>query len=127
MAITCDGVLKYTIPSCLHGEAAETIATGESCWIGTDGLVNVCDNSKYDVVHGWAIKPYAAGKEVTLATECRLNVTTTQTIGARVYSGAVSGGSAPSTTLTADGVVCGVAESANVVFVRTPAPAADGS
>ena len=127
MAVECGGVLKYVIPTALHGEAAETIAVGESCWIGTDGLIYVCDNGKSDVVHGWAIRPYTIGQEVTLATEIRLNVLTTQTIGARVYSGAVSGGSAPSTTLTAAGVVCGVAESANAVFCRAPAPAAAGN
>jgi len=127
MAVACDGVLKYSVPSCLQGIAAEAILIGESCWIGTDGLIYLCDNSKYDVCHGWAIKGYAAGAMVTLATECRLKVTTTQTIGARVYTGAVSGGSAPSTSLSANGVVCGVAETASIVSIKAPVPAADGS
>ncbi len=126
MAVECGGVLKYVIPTSLHGEAAETIAIGESCYISTDGLIYVVDNGKSDVVHGWAIKGYTIGQEVTLATEIRLNVLTTQTIGARVYTGNVSGGSAPSTTLASNGVVCGVAESANVIFCRAPIPGADG-
>ena len=127
MAVACDGVLKYSVPSCLQAVAAETILIGESCFIGSDGLAYVVDNGLSTIVHGWALQTYAAGEMVTLMTECRLKVTTTQTIGARVYTGAVSGGSAPSTTLTASGVVCGVAETASIVFVRTPPPAADGA
>jgi len=127
MAVACDGVLKYTIPSCLQAVAAEIILVGESCFIGSDGLAYLVDNGLSTLVHGWAIKTYAAGEMVTLATECRLKVTTTQTIGARVYTGAVSGGSAPSTSLASNGVVCGVAETASIVFVRTPVPAADGA
>ena len=126
MAVACEGVKMYDIRTTLKAVAAETIEVGESCYIHTDGLVYVVDNGKSDVVHGWALAYAAVGSEVTLVTTARMLVDTTQTIGARLYTGAVAGGSVPSTTFAATGVVCGFAITASLIFVNVPTPAADG-
>ena len=81
------------------------------------------DNGKSDVCHGWALKAAAAGTMVTIVNRCRMWINTTFTIGVRVYTGAVSGGSAPTTS---GGVVVGFAWKADEVYLRAPTPAADG-
>jgi len=107
---------------------AETITQGESVYIHTDGLIYAVDNGKSDVCHGWALADgVASGAPITIVKYCRMKVDTTQTIGARVYTGAVAGGSAPSTTLSATGLVVGWAVAADEVIVTAPnPPAADG-
>jgi len=126
MAVTCEGIRMYDIRTTIKGVAAETIEVGESCYIHTDGLIYVVDNGKSDVVHGWALDHAIVGDELTLVTTARIEVDTTQTIGARLYTGATSGGNVPSTTLAATGVICGFAITASLVFVNVPTPAADG-
>jgi len=126
MAVTCSGIDMYDIRTTVKVPAGEDIDIGESCYIHTDGEAYVVDNGKSDVVHGWALESASENDELTLITTGRMKVGTTQTIGARLYTGAVSGGSAPSTTLATDGVVCGFAIEANLVFVNVPTPAADG-
>lgn len=126
MAVTCLDITMYDPRDTVKAVAAEAIGLGESCFISSDGLVYVVDNVKSDVCHGWALKAYAAGDEVTLVTACRMKPNATQTKGARVYTGAVAGGSCPSTTLAAAGIVVGYAMSADIVYLRTPVPAANG-
>jgi len=126
MAVASQGISMYDIRTSVKAVAAEAITQGFSCYIHTDGLAYRCDNGKSDVCHGWALNTVAAGDMVTLVTTCRMEVDTVQTIGARIYSGNVAAGSAPSTTLTANGVVCGYAISADQVFANVPTPAADG-
>lgn len=124
--VTAIGWDMYEPRTTLKAVAVETIEKGESVYIHTDGLVYVVDNTKSDVCHGWALEAAAAGDYLTIVTEGRLNIVTTQTIGARVYTGNVAGGSAPSTTLAAVGVICGYAVTANLVALRVVSPAADG-
>jgi len=126
MAVTCYGVDMYDPRTTLKAVAAEDIGLGESVYIHTDGLAYLVDNGKYDVMHGVALKATSSGEYVTIVTQARLRVGTTQTIGARIYTGAASGGSAPSTTLSATGVVCGFATAANYIYVNVPVPGADG-
>jgi predicted transcriptional regulator len=123
--VSCEGITMYDPRHSFKAEAAEALSEGESVYISSDGLVYAVDNGKSDVCHGWALTDIAAGRMVTVVTWCRMDVDATQTIGARVYTGAVSGGSAPSTTLSASGVVCGFAVSASkiVVGVNYVAPA----
>jgi len=110
----------------LKAVAVEALKMGQSIYIHSDGLVYLVDNTKSDVCHGWALKAYVAGDEVTILTACRMNVATAQTKGAMVYTGAVSGGSAPSTTHAADGRIVGFAMTAYKIYVRAPTPAANG-
>lgn len=124
--VTCLGIDFYDMRTTLKGPAAEAISMGESVYISSDGLVYVCDNGKNDVCHGWALKDYAIGEMVTIITQCRMKVDATQTPGARLYSGAVAGGSAPSTTLAVTGVVCGYAVTTELVYCNVPTPAANG-
>jgi len=107
----------------LKAVAAEAIKMGNSIYVHTDGLVYVVDNGKSDVCHGWALKAYAAGDEVTILTACRMNLATAQLKGAMVYTNNISGGSAPA---SAGGIVIGFAVTAYKVYVRAPTPAADG-
>jgi len=116
----------YNIRTTLKAVAVEAIVMGESVYIHTDGLAYVVDDGKSDVCHGWALKDTALGEMVTIVTQCRMIVDTTQTIGARLYTGAVSGGSPPSTTLSATGVVVGYAVTATRIYCNVPTPAADG-
>lgn len=124
--VECIGIDMYDIRTTIKAEAAETIEIGESCYVHTDGLAYVVDDGKSDVVHGWALAYAVDGQQVTLVTTARVKLDTTQTIGARLYTGAVAGGSPPSTTFAATGVVCGFAITATLVFVNVPTPAADG-
>jgi hypothetical protein len=126
MAVTCLDITMYDPRDTVKAVAAEAIGLGESCYIHSDGLAYVVDNGKSDVCHGWALKAYAAGDEVTLVTACRMKPNATQTKGARVYTGAIAGGSCPSTTLAAGGLVVGFAMSAEIVYLRTLTPGADG-
>jgi hypothetical protein len=126
MSVVCEGITFYDPREAIKAEAAEAIGYGESCYVSTDGKAYLVDNGKSDVCHGWALKAVAAGTKVTLVRECRMDVGTTQTIGARAYTGGVAGGSAPSTTLAATGVVVGFAVSATKLSLRAPMPAADG-
>lgn len=124
--VVCLGIDHYDMRTTLKGTAAEAISAGESCRIAADGLVYIVDNAKSDVCHGWALKDYAIGDQVVLMTQCRMRVATAQTPGARIYTGAVLGGSTPSTTLAAVGVVCGYAVTTELIYCNVPTPAADG-
>ena len=106
--------------------ASEAITVGMSVQILAAGTIARVDAGKNDVVHGWALTTVAQGDELTIATTCRMNVDTAQTPGARLYSGNVANGSAPSTTFAAVGIICGFAVSATQIFCNIVAPAADG-
>lgn len=126
MSVTCEGIKFFDLRTTIKAEAGESISMGESCYISSDGEAYVVDNGKADVVHGWALQDASEGDNLTLATKCRMQVDTSQTIGARVYTGNVSGGSAPSTTLSANGVVCGFAWDTYKIYCEIPTPGADG-
>lgn len=126
MSVVCEGITFYDPRESVKAEAAEDIGFGEACYISTDGKAYLVDNGKNDVCHGFALKAASSGTYVTLVRECRMDVDTTQTIGARAYTGGVAGGSAPSTTLAATGVVVGFAITASKLSLRAPMPAADG-
>ena len=127
MSVTCQGIAFYDPRHSIKAEAGETIPLGASCRLASDGKLYVVDNSKSDVCHGFALEAAVAGQYITLVGYCRMKVGATQTIGARVYTGAVSGGSAPSTTLSAAGLVVGFAWKADEIVVRAATvPAADG-
>ena len=106
--------------------AGEALTMGESVYISTDGEVYAVDNGKSTICHGWVLEDAAENDYVTVVIYCRMRLDTTQTIGALVYTGAVSGGSPPSTTLAAAGVVVGFAIAADMVLLHTtfPPPAA---
>ena len=125
MPVICEGIVMYDPRHTSKAVAAEALTMGESVFIASDGLVYAVDNGKSDVCHGWALTDIAAGRMVTIVHFCRMELDTIQVIGARVYTGAVSGGSAPSTTLIAAGVVCGFATGTYniVVGVNYVAPA----
>ena len=124
--VECTGIKMYDIRTTIKAPAGETIEIGESCCIHTDGTAILVDDAGSQPVHGWALTAAVEGQEVTLVTTARLTLDTTQTIGARLYTGAVAGGSPPSTTFAATGPVCGFAITATLVFVNVPTPAADG-
>lgn len=126
MAVASEGITMYDIRTTIRAAAGEAITQGMSVRISAAGTVWRVDAGKSDVVHGWALTTVATGSMLTIATTCRMEVDTAQTIGARIYTGAVAAGSAPSTTLAAVGVVCGFAISADQVFCNVPTPAADG-
>lgn len=117
MPVLCEGIMMYDPRHSFKAEAAEALSEGESVYLHTDGLVYAVDNGKSDVCHGWALTDIAAGRMVTVVQYCRMKVDTAQTIGARAYTGAHSGGSAPSTTNAATGVVVGWAITAYEVIV----------
>uniref|UniRef100_A0A6M3M0J6 Uncharacterized protein n=1 Tax=viral metagenome TaxID=1070528 RepID=A0A6M3M0J6_9ZZZZ len=125
MAVASTGITMYDIRTTLKVPAVEAITQGMSVYIDANGA-NRVDAGKSDVCHGWALTTVAAGVDVTIATTCRMNVDTAQTPGARLYTGNVAAGSAPSTTFAAVGVVCGFAVTATQVFCNVPTPAADG-
>ena len=114
--VTCEGITMYDPRHSIKAVAAEALSEGESVYISSDGLVYAVDNGKSDVCHGWALTDIAAGRMVTVVTYCRMKLDTTQTIGARVYTGQVSGGAPPSTTYGA-GLVIGFAIAADMVVV----------
>lgn len=124
--VTCEGIVMTDPRDSIKVEAAEALYEGYSCYVGSDGLAYLCDDNKSTVCHGFALTDIAAGRKVTLVKWCRMKVGTTQTPGARIYTGLIAGGSAPSTTLSADGIVVGHAISDDLVYAAAPAPAADG-
>lgn len=126
MAVASLGITGYDIRTTLKVEAGEAITQGMSVRISAAGTAMRVDAGQSDVVHGWALTTVAAGNNVTLVTTCRMNVDTAQTIGARLYTGNVAAGSAPSTTFAAVGPICGFAVTATQVFCNVPTPAADG-
>lgn len=123
--VTCEGITMYDPRHSFKAVAGEALSEGESVYVSSDGLVYAVDNGKSDVCHGWALTTVASGRMVTVVGYCRMKLDTAQTIGARVYTGAVSGGSPPSTTLSASGVVVGWAVAAYdiIVGVNYVAPA----
>lgn len=126
MPAVCLGIDHYDMRTTLKGVAAEALGMGESAYIHSDQLVYLVDNGKSNVCHGWALKDYAAGDIVTIVTQCRMKVDIVQTPGARLYTGAFAGGSAPSTTFAATGVVVGYAITDEMIYCNVPTPAADG-
>lgn len=125
MAVASLGITMYDIRTTLKVEAAEAITQGMSVYINANGA-NRVDAGKSDVVHGWALTTVAQYDMLTVVTTCRMNVDTAQTPGARLYTGNVAAGSAPSTTFAAVGPVCGYAVTAVQVFCNVPTPGADG-
>lgn len=126
MAVVCNGISMYDIRTTIKAVAAEAIGVGESIMIRNDGLAYLVDAGKSDVVHGWALEAAAAGDTITYVTTCRMMVGTVQVPGAMCYTGSVAGGSAPSTTLAAAGVICGFAITTTRIFLNVPTPAANG-
>ena len=124
MAVKCEGILMYDPRHAVKARAAEAIDIGESVYISSNGLANVIDNGKQSPVHGFALESAAEGDNLTIVKWCRMKVDTIQTIGARVYAGNISGGSAPSTTLS--NTIVGFAYEAYKIAVWVPMPAADG-
>ena len=123
--VTCEGITMYDPRLSFKAVAAEALSEGESVYVSSDGLVYAVDNGKSDVCHGWALTDIAIGRMVTVVGYCRMKLDTIQTIGARVYTGNVSGGSPPSTTLSASGTIVGWAVAAYdiIVGVNYVAPA----
>ena len=126
MAVASEGITMYDIRTTLKVTAGEAITMGMSVRIAAAGTAWRVDAGQSDVVHGWALTTVAAGDELTVVTTCRQAVDTAQTIGARLYTGNVAAGSAPSTTFAAVGVICGFAVTASQIFCNVPEPAADG-
>ncbi len=120
MVVVCDGISMYDMRTTFKGVTGEAVGYGEAVFVAQDGLIYLCDNTSGDLVHGWALTAQPISTMVTVVTSCRMEVDTAQTIGARVYSGEEAGGSAPSTTLTPDGLVCGIAITAGRVWVTVP-------
>lgn len=117
-AVVATGWDMYSPRSTIKRVAAEAIGVGECCYIlNTDGLAYLCDAGENNKCHGVALNAVAAGEYVTLVTEGRLRVQTSQTIGNRAFSGNIAGGTAPTTTL-ATGVVVGMAIEEFLVLVR---------
>ncbi len=106
-------------------QAGEALSLGESVWLATDGKVYANDDEggKNVVCHGWALKDAAEGDTITITTYCRMDVDVTQTIGARVGIGAVSGGSAPSTTLATPYVGFAITTERIMLHTTFPPPA----
>ena len=125
MTVVCEGITMYDIRTTWKGFAGEAITYGMSVFVAQDGLVYRCDNGSGDLCHGWAFKSAVAGAMVTVVTACRMEVDTLQTIGARLYSGEEINGSAPSTTLTPDGIICGFGLTADSVWAHVTAQQAD--
>ena len=126
MAVTCSGITSYDLRVSIKAVTAEDIGLGESVYISSDGLAYLVDNGKSTVCHGWALKAAAEGTQLTIVTKCRMRVGTAQTPGAMASTGAVSGGSTPSTTLYGGGIVVGHAITDDLLFLQVPTPAADG-
>ena len=108
----------YDIRTSWKGVAGEAITYGMSIFVAQDGLVYRCDDGSGDLCHGWALQSQVAGGMVTGVTACRMQVDTVQVMGAMVYSGENADGSAPSTTLAADGIVVGFGLTAGSVWVH---------
>ena len=128
MPVLCEGIVMYD-PR--HGFKApvgdEAILQGESVFINSDGELEPVDDAGSQPCHGWALEDGAIGDTITVVRYCRMKLNTAHTIGARVYTGAVAGGSPPSTTFSAVGPVVGWAYASDAVIITAPnPPAADG-
>lgn len=124
--VSCEGISMYDPRHAFKAlVGAEALLEGQSVYINSSGLVEPVDNGKSDVCHGWALTDMAAGRMVTVVTYCRMKLDTIQTIGARVDTGAVSGGSPPSTTLSG-AIDVGWAVADYDIIVQAPIPTADG-
>ena len=119
-AVECTGILNYDPHDTIKVTAGEDLSMGECCYIHTDGEAYAVDDGLSTKVAGVALKDISENEKITLITRCRMKVDTTQTIGARIYTGAVSGGSAPSSTLATDGVCCGYAYESDKVYFTAP-------
>lgn len=125
MAVASLGISMYDIRTTIKVVAVEAITMGMSVYINANGA-NRVDVGKDDVVHGWALTSVAADDMLTVVTTCRMDVDTAQTPGARIFSGNVGAGSAPSTTLLNTTPACGFAITTTQIFCNVPTPAADG-
>jgi len=105
----------------LKAVTAEAITKGACCYIHTDGLIYLSDDSE-DRIHGCALTTEAAGSELVLVTHGRLKVVDTNTIGNLAYGQANAGGSVPNTTVA--GQVCGFCIAATMIFVHIDSPSA---
>lgn len=128
MPVLCEGIVMYDPRHAFKAPVGdEDILQGESVYLNSSGELEPVDGTKYDVCHGWALEDGVDGDVITVVRYCRMKVNTAQTIGARVYTGAVAGGSPPSTTFATDGLVVGWAYAADAVIVTAPnPPGADG-
>ena len=127
MPVLCEGIVMYDPRHSFKGLCAEDIEQGHSVYLSSDGLIYLVDDGKNDVCHGWALEPGAEGETITVVKYCRMKVDTAQTIGAMAYTGQLAGGSAPSTSLAAAGLIVGWAYAADAVIVTAPnPPAANG-
>ena len=128
MPVLCEGIVMYDPRHSFKAPVGdEAILQGESVYINSDGELEPFDDGGGQPCHGWALEDGATGDVITVVKYCRMKLDTPQTIGARVYTGAVAGGSPPSTTFATDGLVVGWAYAADAVIVTAPnPPAADG-
>lgn len=127
MPILCEGIVMYDPRHSFKAPAGEAIPRGHSVYLTSAGTLWLVDDGKNDVCHGWALEAAAIGDVITVVRYCRMKVDTAQTIGAMAYTGTLAGGSAPSTTLAAAGLIVGWAYAADAVIVTAPnPPAANG-
>ena len=128
MPVICEGIVMYDPRHSFKGTVGdEAVLQGESVFITSSGVIEPVDDAGSQPCHGWALKDGAIGEVITVVRFCRMKVDTAQTIGARVYTGAVAGGSPPSTTFATDGLVVGWAYATDAIIVTAPnPPAADG-
>ena len=123
MPVVCEGIVMYDPRHSFKAPVGdEAILQGESVYLNSSGTLEPVDDGKSDVCHGWALEDGATGDVITVVKYCRMKVDTAQTIGALVYTGTVAGGSPPSTTLAAAGLVVGWAYAADAVIVTAPNP-----
>ena len=125
MPVLCEGIVMYDPRHSFKAAVGdEAILQGESVYLNSSGVLEPVDDGKNDVCHGWALEDGATGDTITVVKYCRMKVDTAQTIGARVYTGAVAGGSPPSTTFATNGLIVGWAYAADAVIVTAPNPPA---
>jgi len=106
-------------------QAGEALSMGESLYLATDGKVYAIDDEggKNVVCHGWALGDAVENDTIIVIVYCRMDVDVTQTRGAPVGIGAVSGGSAPSTTLAAPYVGFAITTERIMLHTTFPPPA----
>ena len=121
MSVKSPGWAGYDTRTLIRARSGEALELGQSCFIADDGLAYLCDNESPDRFHGSALSAAAQGGHVVLVTHGFLELDERQTPGARLYTGAIAGGSAPSTTHASDGVVAGFAVEEHLVFVHVSA------
>ena len=107
----------YDPRTTVKATADEDMTRGECCYLHTDGKARLCDNGKSDEFVGCALKDYDEGDKAVLVTHGRLNVTTTQTIGALAKVPNTSGGGPPDTA-GGGSAEAGVAIGANLIAVH---------